>query len=148
MKKLLRNILPWVDIDKKIFKRYRKSRFFYKNGLKQIAKYISYRIYIKFNCIIPPESNIHDTVKLPHPTGIVIGEGVKIGKQTVIYQNVTIGRKYKDVSKYPSIGNNVTIYANSTIIGDVKIGDNAIIGCNSVVLRNVEPGEKVSGIVK
>ena len=73
-----------------------------------------------------------------HPIGIVIAKGVKIGKNCIIFQNVTIG--HKKTTKHtapPQIGNNVTIYANAMIIGDVKIGDNAVIGAGAVVLSDV-----------
>lgn len=87
--------------------------------------------------------------KFPHPIGIVIGQKVELGKNCTIYQNVTIGTKntddYKN-AKYPVIGNNVTIYPNSIIIGDVHIGDGAIIGAGSLVLSDVEPGSIVAGV--
>lgn len=84
----------------------------------------------------------------PHPVGIVIGMKVKIGMNCEIYQNVTIGTK--DTSdflngKYPEIGNNVIIYPNSLIIGDIKIGDNSIIGAGSVVLSDVPPNSIFAG---
>ena len=37
------------------------------------------------------DSAIGKGLKLPHPTSIVIGAGVKIGDNCVIYQNVTVG---------------------------------------------------------
>lgn len=87
--------------------------------------------------------------KFPHPIGIVIGQKVVLGANCTIYQNVTIGTKdtqdYKN-SKYPVIGNNVIIYPNSIIIGDIKIGDNAIVGANSLVMTDVEEGSTVAGI--
>ena len=61
---------------------------------------------------------------------------------------MTLGRKYKDKWEYPIIEDNVTIYCNATIIGNVKIGKNAVIGCNSIVLRDVRENETVSGVVK
>jgi len=87
-------------------------------------------------------------VKFPHPVGIVIGLNVNIGYDCIIYQNVTIGTKdtanYKN-GKYPKIGNNVIIYPNSVIIGDIEIGDNAVIGAGSIVLKNVPSGKVVFG---
>ena len=85
----------------------------------------------------------------PHPIGVVIGQKVVLGNNCVIYQNVTIGAKdtdnYKE-AKYPIIGNNVKIYPNSIIIGDITIGDGAIIGAGSIVLNNVEANTIVAGI--
>ena len=75
----------------------------------------------------------------PHPIGIVIGKGVKIGNNCTIYQNVTIGTKEItswENAPYPSIGNNVTICANSILFGDISIGDNCLIGAGSVVFKS------------
>lgn len=79
-------------------------------------------------------------IKLPHPVGIVIGSKVKIGFDCTIYQNVTIGTKDTDnylTAQYPTIGNNVTIYANSVVFGGIKIGDNVVIGAGSVVYSDL-----------
>lgn len=148
MKKLLKRIVPWVQIDSKIIKKHDKGHRYLENGRVHLAKLYEYKIYKKYHCCISSGAIIDNTVRFPHPLGIVIGDGSVIGKNTVIYQNVTIGRKNRDVSEYPKIGNNVIIYANSVVIGNVSIGDNAVIGCNSVVLRDVKEGETVYGIVK
>lgn len=84
----------------------------------------------------------------PHPVGMVIGYKVKIGFGCKIYHNVTIGTKetqnFKD-GRYPKIGNNVIIYPNSIIIGDINIGDNVIIGAGSIVLNDIPSNVVVSG---
>lgn len=74
---------------------------------------------------------------MPHPIGIVIGKNVILGERCNIYQNVTLGVKSNDVEVYPTIGNNVTIYANACVLGDVIIGDNVIIGSGSFVNSNI-----------
>lgn len=84
----------------------------------------------------------------PHPIGIVIHPDVKIGKNCVIYQNVTIGSgKFinKNNSNVPIIGNNVTIYANSVLFNGIKIGDNVTIGAGSVVTKDIEENSTVAG---
>ena len=46
---------------------------------------------------------------------------------------------------YPVLGNNVTIYANSVVVGDVKIGNNVVIGASSLVLKDVPDNSIVAG---
>ncbi len=60
-------------------------------------------------------------------TNLRVGPGVVIGKNR---------------DKYPEIGNNVYIAANSTVIGGISIGDNVIIGAGSVVNKSL-PGNGV-----
>ncbi|EOX0078299.1 serine O-acetyltransferase [Klebsiella pneumoniae] len=83
--------------------------------------------------------------KLPHPFGVVIGKGVTIGYDCKFYQGVTIGAKLEDGVSYPVLGNNVTIYANSVVVGDVKIGNNVVIGASSLVLKDVPDNSIVAG---
>jgi len=83
-----------------------------------------------------------------HPIGVVIGLKVQVGYDCQIFQNVTIGTKdtqnFKN-AKYPKIGNNVIIYPNSIIIGDITIGDNVIIGAGAIVLNNIPSNVVVVG---
>lgn len=148
LKGIIRNLTPWMEQDKKIYKLYKKSNKWIKRGSTYLAYYYSYKIYKKYGCIISPKAQIGQSLKLPHPIGIVIGEGVKIGDNVVIYQNVTIGRKNMDVAEYPIIGNNVIIYCNSVIIGNIIVGDNSTIGCNTVVLKSVDKNSTCTGVVK
>jgi serine acetyltransferase len=53
-----------------------------------------------------------------------------------------IGRTKKG---FPTIGNNVYIASNSTVIGDIKIGDNVIIGAGSVVVKDIPSNSVVVG---
>ena len=77
---------------------------------------------------------------MPHPTSIVIGEGVVIGENVTIYQNVTIGgRVIGDWRKgnYPTVLGNTVIFAGAVIVGKVQIGRNCVIGANSVVTTDI-----------
>lgn len=148
IKKIFNFLIPGKSISKKIYYRYKISNFFYRKKLTGIAKFCMYRLYKKYHCFISYKAIIENKIEFPHPIGIVIGEGVKIGNNCIIYQNVTLGRKNREISEYPQIGNNVIIYCNSTVIGDVSIGDNSIIGCNTVVLKSVIEGSKCVGVVK
>ena len=51
----------------------------------------------------------------------------------------------KDGGGRPVIGNNVTLGASVTIIGNVKIGNNVIIGAGSVVVHDVPNNTIVAG---
>lgn len=147
-KVILRRIIPWIDMDKKIYRIYLKSHKAAKRGNKLFAYYYANKIYKKYGCYISPIAKIAKGLSLPHPIGIVIGEGVEIGENCIIYQNVTIGRKYREISDYPKIGNNITIYCNSTLVGNIQIGNNSIIGCNSVIMKSVKENSKCVGVVK
>ena len=77
----------------------------------------------------------------PHGVhGIFISGGVTLGKNCVIFQQVTIGSNTLVDSKgigAPTIGDNCYIGAGAKIIGGVKIGNNVRIGANAMVYKGV-----------
>jgi len=89
---------------------------------------------------------IHPSTIFPHPFNIVIHQDAKIGKDCVINQGVTIGNRKGVKAGVPTIGNNVHIFANAVILGNVHIGDNSIIRTCSLVLEDVPPNSIVYGI--
>lgn len=69
-----------------------------------------------------------------HPFSTIINADA-IGKNLLIRNTVTIGNNKRD--ERPTIGNNVTVNANSIVVGKISIGDNVIIGAGSVVTKSV-----------
>lgn len=74
-------------------------------------------------------------LRLIHPTNVLIGRGVEIGQDCLIFNDVTLGTG--QLHGMPKIGNNVTIYPGARVLGGVVIGDNAMVGANCVVTRDV-----------
>lgn len=81
------------------------------------------------------------TVELPdffmaeHPVGTVIGGKGKIGSGFLFYRGCTLGGFHESdgTISYPDLGENVRMYAHSSIIGRSKIGDNVNIGAGAFV---------------
>jgi serine O-acetyltransferase len=56
----------------------------------------------------------------------------------VMYHGVTLGGTGKDRGKrHPTIGNNVLIGANATILGPIRIGDGMKVRASSLVLTSM-----------
>lgn len=91
---------------------------------------------------------------IDHGTGVVIGETAVIGDNVKIYQGVTLGamsfpkdergRIIKGGKRHPTIEDNVTIYAEATILGDIIIGEDSIIGGNVWIRESVPAGVTVT----
>ena len=58
----------------------------------------------------------------------------RIGRNCTIFQDVTVGYS-KDGC--PTIGDNVTIYANSVVVGSIRIGNNVTIAACTFVNKDV-----------
>jgi serine O-acetyltransferase len=103
---------------------------------------------------IHPGAQIGKNFFIDHGTGVVIGETSIIGDHVIIYQGTTLGalsfrrdergRIIKGGKRHPTIEDNVTIYAEATILGDVTIGKGAVIGGNTWIKESVPPGVTVS----
>ncbi|MBR1133808.1 serine O-acetyltransferase [Bradyrhizobium iriomotense] len=98
-----------------------------------------------YGCYVAPAARLGAGLCLPHPVGIVIGEGSVIGNDVTIYQGVTLGRASHDVDAYPSIDDGAVIYAGATLLGPIRIGRNAIVAAHSVVLSDVPDFATVVG---
>ena len=126
---------------KKLFSIYKQNAqlIFVVFGIKCKFKYPAIN-YLEDICLIPNLRELLDKgTKFPHPIGIVINGACEIGNNCTIFQNVTIGDGFssKTKSHYPKIGNDVTIFANSVVVGGITVGDNATIGAGSVVIHDV-----------
>jgi serine O-acetyltransferase len=103
---------------------------------------------------IHPGAKIGKNFFIDHGTGVVIGETSVIGDNVKIYQGTTLGalsfpkdergRIIKGGKRHPTIEDNVTIYAEATILGDVVIGRDSIIGSNVWIKESVPAGVVVS----
>ena len=109
-----------------------------------LRRLVWYVTTIWFSCDVDPEAEIGAGLYLPHPLGIVIGGGVRIGRNVSILQNVTLGRvaiEHLD----PTLGDDVEIGAGSVVLGAIRIGSGAKVGANSVVQCDVPAGAVAVG---
>ena len=94
-------------------------------------------------CEVYFNNNIKEGFYIVHGEGLVIGSRNSIGKGFIIHQGCTIGHKINGSGNGNFIGDNVTIYCNSSVIGELNIGDNTIIGANVLVNKDVNKGSIV-----
>ncbi len=104
---------------------------------------------------IHPGATIGEYFFIDHGTGVVIGETTLIGNKVKVYQSVTLGalsfNKNQDGSlvkggkRHPTLEDEVTIYANATILGgETVIGRKAVVGGGTWITKSVAPGQKVT----
>jgi len=83
----------------------------------------------------------HGMPVFPHGfQGVFISEGATVGKNCVIFQQVTIGSNMLPDSPRQStttLGDNVYIGCGAKIIGNVRVGNNVRIGANCVVTKDI-----------
>lgn len=128
---------------------YRLAHELWLNSVPLLPRMMSEYVHSKAGIDIHPGAEIGERFFIDHGTGIVIGETSLIGNDVKIYQGVTLGalsvsKAEASVKRHPTIGNNVTIYANATILGgNTVISDGSIIGGNVWVTNSVPPNSLV-----
>ncbi len=131
---------------------YRIAHELYKLKVPMIPRIMSEHAHSLTGIDIHPGAEIGKYFFIDHGTGIVIGETTEIGEHVKIYQGVTLGalstkkgQQLKGSKRHPTLGNYVTIYANTTVLGgETVIGDNTTIGGNAFIVNSVSEGMKVS----
>jgi len=101
---------------------------------------------------IHPAASIGKYFAIDHGTGVVIGATSVIGDHVMLYQGVTLGaRNFKyddtgrplDLPRHPILEDNVTVYSNTSILGNVRIGHDTVIGGNIWLTHDIPPYSRV-----
>ena len=126
---------------------YRAANCLWKNERHTMALFIQNRASEVFGVDIHPAAQILGGVMIDHATGVVIGETTQIEENVSIFQGVTLGGKGNERGdRHPKIKKGVSIYASSTILGNITIGENSTVAAGSLVLKDVDPNTTVAGI--
>ena len=101
---------------------------------------------------IHPGAQIGEYFAIDHGTGVVIGATTVIGHHVMLYQGVTLGARNirydhdgrpVDEPRHPILEDNVTVYANTTILGRVIIGHDTVVGGNVWLTHDVPPRSRI-----
>ncbi len=133
---------------------YRIAHELYLKQVPLIPRIMTECAHTRTGIDIHPGARIGRNFFIDHGTGVVIGETTIIGDNVKIYQGATLGalsfpkdkrgRIIKGGKRHPTIEDNVTIYAEATILGDVTIGKGAVIGGNVWIKESVPAGVTVT----
>ena len=118
---------------------WRLANEMYLNGNRRqkiIAQKMQKDLVMKFKIDIELGAYIGKNLTLAHPYSITITKNAIIGENCFILQNVTIGGSSEPIKIV--IGNNVSIGANSVILGgEITIGNNVRIGAGAFINKDI-----------
>lgn len=125
---------------------YRLARMAHTHHVPLVPSLLKGAIFLIYNSIVPFQATIGPASKLAHGgIGVVIHPDVRIGRNVLIGQGVTIGGRSKRPG-VPRIGDNVYIGAGARILGDLTVGSGSIIAANAVVTSDVPARSIAAGI--
>ena len=132
---------------------HRIGHFLLQQGVPYIPRMLNEIVHSDTGIDIHPGAEIGDSFFIDHGTGVVIGETTAIKDNVKIYQGVTLGALsfpkdacgmlLRDIKRHPTIENNVTIYANASVLGPITVGEGSIIGSNAWVKEDIPPYSRV-----
>jgi len=131
---------------------YRIAHELYLRKVPILPRMLTEYAHSKTGIDINPGATIGEYFFIDHGTGIVVGETAVIGDHVKMYQGATLGalspnagQQLRGVRRHPSVGDNVTIYANATLLGgDTHVGSNTVIGGNAFITRSIADDARVS----
>ena len=135
-----------IDVrTKHLLKYFRKCQF--GSGLLLFLSRIFFRrIKRKLSIELFGKTKVGKGLYIGHPFGITINDEVVIGNNCNIHRGVLIGKENRgDRKGVPTIGNDVWIGINASIVGAVSIGNDVLIAPNSFVNRNIPDHSIVFG---
>lgn len=132
----------------------RTAHILYNEGLKLLPRMMTEWAHSRTGIDIHPGAKIGPYFFIDHGTGVVIGETCVIGNHVKLYHGVTLGARsfakddrgqiVKGGQRHPAVGDFVTIYPNSTILGgETLIGSGSTIGANVFLMHSVPAGSLV-----
>lgn len=133
---------------------YRLAHTIWKMAVPLMPRIMTEHAHSQTGIDIHPGAQIGKGFFIDHGTGVVIGETAIIGDNCKLYQGVTLGavslpydetglikRNYK---RHPTLEDDVVVYSNATILGNVTIGKGSTVGGGVFLTQSVPPGCTVS----
>jgi serine O-acetyltransferase len=126
---------------------HRINHALYAAGIPLLPRFLANVARFLTGIEIHPAARIGKGVFIDHGSGVVIGETSEIGDGCTIYQGVTLGgTSLSHGKRHPTLGRNVTVGVNASVLGAIVLGDNAKVGGGSVVVKDVPANATVVGV--
>ncbi len=119
----------------------------HRTGIPLLPRFLANIVRFATGVEIHPAARIGRRFFIDHGMGVLIGETAEVGNDVTLYKGVTLGGTSLGIGKrHPTIGNDVVVGTNASVLGAIVIGDGSRIGAGSVVVRDVPPRSTVVGI--
>jgi len=134
---------------------YRIAHELHELGVPMMPRIMTEWAHTKTGADIHPGATIGRAFFIDHATGVVIGETTVIGERVKLYQGVTLGalsiardargRVIRGTKRHPTVEDDVTIYANATVLGGkTTLSKKVVVGGGVFLTKSVEAGGRVA----
>lgn len=129
---------------------YRVAHVLYAADVPLLPRLLTEYAHRETGIDLHPGARIGRAFAIDHGTGVVVGETTEIGERVRLFQGVTLGavcvaKTLARTKRHPTLGDDVVVYANATILGgETVIGARSVIGGNVWLTRSVPPDSVVT----
>lgn len=134
---------------------YRAAHELHRLGVPLMPRIMTEWAHTQTGTDIHPGAEIAESFFIDHATGVVIGGTARIGARVKLYQGVTLGalsmprdsdgQLIRNTRRHPTVEDDVTIYANATVLGgDTVLGRGSVVGGSVFITRSVPEGYRVA----
>jgi serine O-acetyltransferase len=134
---------------------YRIAHELHELGVPMMPRIMTEWAHTKTGADIHPGATIGRAFFIDHATGVVIGETTVIGERVKLYQGVTLGalsiardargRVIRGTKRHPTVEDDVTIYANATVLGGkTTLSKKVVVGGGVFLTKSVPAGGRVA----
>ncbi len=116
-------------------------------GLFPIARLLYVLNIVLFGADLHPRARVGPGLVIPHPVGVGIGAGARIGRDVLLLKGTTLGTAgLSDPAQdgFPVVGDGCRIMDGAKLLGPIQIGAGALIGANALVMRSIPAGAIVA----
>ncbi len=126
---------------------HRVNHLLYRLKIPILPRFLSQLARFFTGIEIHPGAKLGPGFFIDHGMGVVIGETTETGKDTTLYQGVTLGGTGRERGKrHPTLGDNVVVGAGAKVLGNIRLGNNVKVGAGSVVVHSVPDNCTVVGV--
>lgn len=132
---------------KRVATRLRLAQWLASQGATSLARLLLNGLALRYGVYVGPATVIGSGLHFPHPTSVVIGDRLVLGKRCKLYQQVTLqGAAKFTKGTLVRLGDDVTVYPGAKVVGNGSVGSNVIIGANAVVNRPFGDNVVLAGV--
>jgi serine O-acetyltransferase len=130
---------------------YRLARFARLRGAVALARMIAGIGQWLTGAELEPIAVVGPGFVIAHTNGVILGQGVRAGRNLYLHGGVLLGStsnesRTRATSGFPTVGDDVTVFAKASVLGPIHVGDRAVIGAHALVLRDVPPDSTARGV--
>lgn len=130
---------------------FRLSVALHRRGHVYLARLVQVIAQTLTGAELDPKADVGPGLVLIHTGGVLLGQGVKAGRDLTLFAGVTVGSNFGESRSnprqgFPVLGDEVRVFTNASIIGPVRVGDRVSVGAHALVLKDVPDGAVAKGV--